>query len=852
MPDMTNLVQDVRKEFPEFWELPISICNTDYGKTEFDRINVSLILEHLIGSTDNFLLIVNPVDPTIAPISFIEGLLSLLKRDLLAEDPEVLSGIKIGDTVALINGRTTVPGIYLGIEKGSDGITRHIVREDVKSDSPVTHGIPLRFQWTIQPYSQAVTIKNKRQAEISGERLEKILNLPPGGLLAFQKSKMLFVTKNKTQLKEEISDTYLGGDPLTAVFPVADYISGREFVPIGSNPLRREPTGGLVSNLDQAVDIALENDSIKLIIVDGAAKLRSHFGSLEKLRNDSDSCRVICLLNAEDEDQITTLKNLGAQAWIWKRSDFKGMKSDNLSVDNGSLVSMHNLILNYIGGSDPEVLTVSQSQELAEAIDSSFRLITQINSKTRDDPECAVLLRWSISLVNGMMQLPITIDDYHNYIGTLNEGSDLRLDEKISSLEQKVRSSYGFSVPLEVKDEWEQLLENIQLIYMLIKQENPKWKALLDLTGTNGTKKGFSLLIPDGNYCNAVTNLFPGKFGNVLTGSETGNTAEETVVVTGWKNKQIAAKLFLSPYKKCIYLLYPQENQRYGRVLQTHPASPESDADSFLRKAQGFHSENETTYSDTDMGRMLDDIEQKLSDSLYRVHLQEFGEENMTEVRRILFEENQYSYVSENQALNKLNRDNKTIEKCQLKDIIPGDELVFAESQRDMFEELLAILRQSDQYKLLFSDTQQWHAALVSYMKENFIDESNLSSKLSSAGCRVGIGTLKSWVNGDLISPSESNLRVLAKVIDDSELNHNLDQIIISARKVHALHIQTGRLLVRRIINAVVQDEDDEIDEETRKKIEDYSRKAKIVTVREILPDALSVPAKAIGRLFEF
>ena len=849
---MTNLLQDVRKEFPEFWKLPISISGTDYSKTKFDRINVSLILEHLIGSTDNFLLIVNPIDPTIATISFIEGLISLLKRDLLAEDPEVLSGIKVGDAVALIDDRTTVPGIYLGIEKGRDGITRHIVREDIKTSSPVTHGIPLKLQWTIQPYSQSVTTKNKRQSEIYGEQLEKILGLPPGGLLAFQKSKMLFVTKNKSLLKEEITNSYLGGDPLTAIFSVADYISGKDFIPVGSNPLRREPTGGLVANLDHAVDIALKNNSIKLIMVEGAAKLRSHFGSLEKLRNDSDSCRVICLLNAEDEDQITTLKSLGAQAWIWKRIDFRGMESEERSIDNCNPIFLHNNILNHIGGSDPEVITVSQSQELADTIDSSFRLITKINSKTRDDPECAVLLRWSISLVNSMLQLPIPVSEYYNFIGTLNEGSYLRLDEKLSALEKKVKGSYGFSIPLEVRGEWDQLLENLQLIYMLIEQENPKWKALLDLTGLNYNQKSYSLLIPDDNYSNAVRNIFPGKFSKVLTGSDTGNSTEETVIVTGWKNKKIAARLFLAPYKKCIYLLYPQENQRYERILQTHPASPESNTDRILRTAQGFHSENETTYTDTEMGRMLDDIEQKLSDSLYRVHLQEFGEENMTDVRRILFEENHYSYASENQGLNRLNRENKTIEKCQLKDVLQGDELVFAESQRDMFEELLAILRQSDQYKLLFSDTQHWHIALVRYMKENIINENDLSSKLSSAGCSVGIGTLKSWVNGDLISPSESNLRALAKVIDDSELNNNLDHIIVSARKVHALHIQTGRLLVRRIINAVVLEEDDEIDEETRKKIEDYSQKAKIVTVREILPDALSVPAKAIGRLFEF
>lgn len=852
---MSNLIQDVTKEFPEFWDLPISMGGVSYGKTQFDKTNISLVLEHLIGNSDNFLLIVYPHDPTITPVSFIEGLISLLKRDVLAEDSEVLSGIEIGDSVVVISGRTIVPGIYLGIEKGSDGITRHQVREDVKASSPVTHGIPISRQWTIQPYSQAGTKKNKRQAEAYGERLEKILKLPPGGLLAFQKSKMLFVAKNKGQLKEDLSGVNLGGDPLTAVFSVADYVSDKKFVPIGRDPLRREPTGGLVSNLDHAVDIALSDKSIRLIMVDGASKLRSHFGSLERLRNDSDSCRVICLLNAEDEDQITTLKKIGAQAWIWKRSDFSEMKAEDLQLKVGNPVAVHNNILNYLGGVDPQIFTVEQSPELTEAINASFDFIRKISGKTEGDLDCTVLLRWSVSLINNMLQLPIPVSDYHNYVSTLEGSNYLRLDEKLKSIEKKVKSSYGFSVPLDTKDEWEQLLSRMRLIYKLLKQENPKWIQLLQLIEGNESNGSLSILTFEENYSNAIKFLYPRKFRSILSGAEVGNTQEDKVIITGWKNKNAAAKLFLAPYRESVYLLYPQENQRYSKVLRMHPASPETNIDEKLRSSQGIKSrttdDGEIT-GGADISGLLNDLELKLSDSLYKAHLQEYGEENITDVRRIVFEENHYSYVTENQTLHRLVRESRSIEKCQLGKVSPGDELVFAESQRNMFEELLSIISQSEQYKLLFSDVRLWHESLLGYMEENVIDDEELSAKLSSIGCNIGIGTLKSWIKGDLISPSEKNLRDLAKIISDSHLNKNLEHVISSARRIHSLHIQTGRLLVRKIISAVVQDDDTGIDKETQNRIEEYSKKARIVTVREINPDIIKVPAKAIGKLFEF
>lgn len=850
---MTNLIKDVQKEFPEFWDLEISINGVAYNKTYFDLVNVSLVLEHLIGNNSQLLEIVLPHDPTITIVSFIETLLSLLKMDVIDGDSEVLSKIKPGDKVAIIDERNVIPGIYIGIKKGSDGLERFYVKEDVKAEFPITRGIPFNLKWTIQPYNQSLVKQFRKQSEIYGEKLEKILNLTPGGLLAFQKSKMLLVTKNKSKIKEEILNVALGGDPLTKIFSIADYSQDKNFNYVGNDRLRREPSGGIVTNLDQAVDIALIDKSIRIILVDGASKLRSHFGSLERLKNDTDSCKVVCLLNAEDEDQIITLKNLGSQAWIWKRSDFGSMGSGDLPVDKGNPVAVHNNILNHIGGPDLEVMIVNQPQDLAKAIDSSFHLVTAISNKTADDPECAVLLRWAVSVINSMLQLPLPVSEYHNYLETLDESNYLRLDEKISSIENKVRSSYGFSVPIAVRNEWEELLSNIRFIYESLEKENPKWKALIGLAGEEADKTDLSVLILDDNYGNALKRLYPVKFRNILSGSEAGNTIEERVIITGWKNKKTAAKLFLAPYLNCIYLLYPQESQRYGRVLQTHPASPDSNTDRTLRTSQGMNKDEAKIVGDTDIGKLLDDLDQKLTDSLFKAHLQEFGEENMTDVRRVLFEESLYAYMTENQGLHTLNRENKSIEKCQVKNISPGDELVFVESQRDLFEDLISILKQSGQYKQLFSDIKQWHLALVRFMDDNFIDEKDLSLKLAAVGCNVGIVTLKSWISGELISPSESNLRALSKVISDSLLNNSLERIIESAREIHALHIQTGRLLVRKIVNAVVQDDDDAgIDEETKAKVEDYSRKAKIVTVREVLPDVLKIPAKAIGRLFEY
>ena len=511
---MANLVKDIKKEFREFWELPIS-CNGElYKKIGFDSKNISLIFECLTGEQYQFLSIVYPDDPSVPFMSIIEGLLSLLKSDFLLGSSEVLVGINPGDSVVLINERITKPGIYLGKKEDSDGVTRFYVMEDIKTkDAPVTHGITLQNKWRIQPYQQANTIKNKRQSELFGEKLERILGLPAGGLLAFQKSRMLFIPKNKSQVKEELLDIRLGGDSLISVFPVADYLSEDCFNPLGSDPLRRKPTCGLISNVDVAVDLALKDNSVKLIIIDGASKIRSHYGSLERLKNDTDQCKAICLLNPDNEEEIEIMKNLGSVFWVWKRKDFQKMEPAGIEPEVGNIVSRHNNIMSCLAGEDPGIEVINAPDNLNNALERTYKLISKISDKTDEDNlESAILLRWSISLINSLLQLPLPLKDYQKYTDIYEEGKQLKLDGKLNALLKKVNESFGFSITADLKNEWEELLEQIMKIYSEIEQENPKWEAIIRQE-RKGTGK-ISLLCFNENYANALRKFHQDKFSD--------------------------------------------------------------------------------------------------------------------------------------------------------------------------------------------------------------------------------------------------------------------------------------------------------------------------------------------------
>src|SRR5690606_25083666 len=90
-PASNGLIDDVTKDFKEFWELPIQQSGVTYHKTAYDSVNASLIFERLAGdSNKDDLALVCPDDPTTTLLIIIESLLSLLKYDMLNGTSQVL------------------------------------------------------------------------------------------------------------------------------------------------------------------------------------------------------------------------------------------------------------------------------------------------------------------------------------------------------------------------------------------------------------------------------------------------------------------------------------------------------------------------------------------------------------------------------------------------------------------------------------------------------------------------------------------------------------------------------------------------------------------------------------------
>lgn len=208
-------------------------------------------------------------------------------------------------------------------------------------------------------------------------------------------------------------------------------------------------------------------------------------------------------------------------------------------------------------------------------------------------------------------------------------------------------------------------------------------------------------------------------------------------------------------------------------------------------------------------------------------------------------------YVDGDHRLDKIDRVKQKLDRCVASKVQVGDELVFAETERDMFDELLGIMQKSEEYRLLFEQATAWRTSLRQYMRRTNTDESQLVAMFELLQYPKDINVIRSWTKGKVIGPTGDNyaaISVIEKITKDPNIIGKSAEIIHAIKAIHALHIQTGYLLVRNIVNSSVSG-DDEVNEETRIRLERYSASTRLRTIIAISDYTIPMDIHRIGKL---
>jgi hypothetical protein len=862
---MQDLIDD-QKLTKDFFRLRIEQRDEAYNKSFFDEINSRLIFDQLQEPDEHKddLALVTPEDPTVLLMVVVESLLALLKYDVSSGSKTTLRDIKPGDSVGLIENRVMYPGLFLGKNiingKSFYSVKRLDLSNGMVENIPEGRG----REWRIQPYTSTENLSRTRRTKLYGKKIEHMLELPIGGLKTFQKSKMIVVAPDKSSLLNAIRGVKIGGDPLEAIFPIADYTSTDDWHYVGShglNNLKQEPIIGLVANCDMAVDIAMKDPSYKLLVVDSASKLRAHYGSIERLNADVNPRKVLCLLRPTDEDEVKTLHSMGIESYVWKRQDFKDIEiAPSSSESPNESFDKHNQIVTYLSGEEPEFREVNLPAEIDRKIEESYKILYSLSKQVNPLPEAGILIRWGISLINSWLQLPFSIEEFHTYLNRYNIPAK-RIDDKFSEFQNRIRESYGFLIPSMHTGECEELISKMNGIYEYFLKNSPKGDEIRSLLEQNTTDTTH-VYCCNPQYTSAFNKLSGNKRILAKNIEQLSSMPVKRAIITGWSNRRNAAQGFLAPVKSPVFVLYNKELESIKNVYKTHPSSPESSYDRVARQSLdgSVDTTSNTALSNSEEGQtiesILDYVTHKFNTPMYPSYdpsLNGSGHENI-EAHQIQFDDGTMVYADAEHKFDKLERSKQKITRSRTKDINEGDELVFADSERSMFEELLSILQESEEYRTVAITANIWKDALEKYVENDNVSDQELVDMFRMVGCPRTIQTIRLWLNGNVIGPSTDNyaaIDAIAKITKDQELLANRDEVIRACKTLHALHVKTGWLLVRNIINSAIGLDENDVNEETRQRLQSYSGSSRIAIVKSKSEQTFSVPLVEIGRLHE-
>ena len=863
---VSTLITSIQRDFPEFWLLPVEIAGQKYPNTLFDGANAWMIFDRLTESSDDDdLALVLPQDATTIPMLVIESLVALFKYDLLNGNANALHSIAENDPVGFMLGRISSPGQYLGYKQDFDGNWRHSVK--VKD---VIYKVQKAQEYRIRPFNPSDSKKRREAAPVMGQVLEELIQAPPGGIMAFQKSKMLLVTPNKLALREALKTIEIGGDPVSGVFPIADYTSASEPpTPLIYDPMRREPILGLVSALDIAEEIARNDPNIRLILIDGAAKTRN-YGAIDRLNSHKYQRKIISLLRTEDEDELVTLKKMGFDAWIWHRKDLQRLKSQGsfIQLSGTKPVASHTKLINALADHNPSFVVPILPALTTEAVTTAWKSLSKISRITAPDDTAASLIRGAYALLKALQQLPVSISQHDEYLRKHPLEYDVSFGEKIKVLRSEVSRSIGVALPESSAGAWDQVLQGIDLLAAALSTSNPKRDQLIFLL--QGHQSGAVVICGREDFVGALKEALP---VTLRTDIEIARRAEDApgrkVIYTGWFNRQFGAFTFLAPYSDITYLVYEMEKQTYDRLYASHPASPDTHFDTTIRAANPIvplvPQLDEVMPVAASIPSPVEDEPPLDLDELRHAIDTRFGVptgfegvndwqvKERIDAIRINFEDESFAYFGSHQDLYRLDRNSHETKHIKVKDLCIGDEVVFASSSRDLFDDLIASLADSDEYSGLRSIVEIWRTALRRWMGENHLDETQVSVNLREFDCFRGPDAINNWLNKPgMIGPFEDNyapIRAIAAMTKDTELSNRLEEVIGACKKVNSIHNQTGRLLVRQIANAAAIDEESELDDDIKRRVATYARNTRIATVSSIADSPVAVPVQYVGRL---
>jgi hypothetical protein len=840
----------------DFMGLKITVDGQPYQKTYYDLIQARVLNERLTRNDDqDDLVLVAPESPLTVPMLLTMGMINLLRLDLNDSSKQAAGRLDVMAPVGLMEKDKMYPGVYLGKALNDwFGVMHKIKRND-----GITQQIKLADEWRIQPLSVLDNFNESTSRRVYGQAIEDVMQIPRGSIFALQKSKILIITANREKIISDLKSVAIGGDAFEHIYTVARS-DGFDMTFVGGNNLKVMPHILFSNDLATAADMVKSDPDIRLIFVAGYKA--KDYANLDYINNDTVPRKIVCLLSPDQEEILQDLTDKGFDGLVWKRADFS---PEQISIKTGSVkLNEHNSLIKELGDSVFVKQRVDWPQDMGLI---SERVISTIKEIEKTNPNYSDFTHWLYecwSLVNKLLQIPFGIRGFEEWLtasGRQKEG----IKGTFATLAVRYESLKWVAVR-GTEDKAAILLKDISDIISLLDDESgPKQRFADDYRQSHPesqvtVRTGIRLF---DEY------LMYRSFVEQSDGAATRSYKNRVLVLAPKKNKASFASGFLAPYNKVIYLGYDTEMKFFQWYFNCALTGPNGSVDSHLRSTLGIPAIHDPTFpkpvknDDTEKAVSEEEVRaEEVVQEVIRIQVDEPKEkpaaietspnDSKIPAARIRLEGGLCLYLNEKHKVARLDASGTGYVMVRSDGLHTGDRLMFVAGNRDLFKDVLAVIKQSESYKALYEIGEAWRQALVDYATANELTALDISKKLRTLGCYRSAQNVRLWLDGDIICPEEDALEAIRLITKDERLLYGVKDIVDACTEIRHIHMNTGMEIVRRILSKAVNAETYEsmdMGSDIEYQISLCASRARICTVMEISPVTDNISVKLEGKL---
>ncbi len=833
-----------------FNELINDVKLSEYGDnihlTDFLRKNYDLIANMCSASVSTQLAVLHPNGLRLEQWYLLFSAVIMLKLNIQENSMDIVSHLNAGDIV-IINGRR-------GQYKGIIGNKIYVKFNDIE------YYFPKEQMTKLQKYEGSAKRLNNFNGIIEKDPLRdvitKLYKKEYVDIAGVSKNGIIIFTE-KDKITSFLESIEINSIPFTSVFPTGYFINSYDFVRLKGDLYQRFPMIRITSNLSVLVDILQSDYQTNLVIIDGKKSWNGYFGEIEYIQ---DYCKIkgihVLFVDNIDTENADYLMRKEVPHFKWDREKITencldvshlrpSLKYINHSIKERLL--LHNFIHRKMNLIKLEIFP--QIVELEENICTTLQYLKSVETSNEAlNSFCAV----SYSMLRYLKNLL--------YPSCFDQGSfQLRKSyfQQVEFLRESSIEIIGRVLPEEDSEKLNGITENLETLLNLYDSDNLKASIILDTVKSTISKICIIVRKPYqvinlkqylSQYVN-VNNI------HVCTIKELTrcNDFFDEIFISGWFSSNLRYVLNSGISTNVSILLYEDEYEyfcKYNlRDLKSHNFEvTESETDQ----------EANPTKNNTSMNYLIDTdfFHNKLSQIMST--LEKNDDERFFTAKPVFFEEDCFALITPRYNINLLSRSMNKIVYCKLKDIKPGDELIFLNyNDQELFGLLTSKFKELDpeagrKYELKLKLSKLWRNALIRYSRSYNLNSKIISKRLLKYGCSRVWQTIEAWIdNRDIIGPNETAIIAIAKLTGDEKLNKYLKNCIRSVKDIKRFNRRIRSIMIDSVAKSYITQSPDEFDPLVRTIINDLPKYGRVVTVNMVSENEIRASVNLANKLLE-